>query len=1088
VRIIAGKQQRISATRKAVLPLFLVSGAVGLIYEVTWTRAFGVVFGNTVFAVSTVLTAFMLGLALGSWLFGRFADKSTRPLLFYALLELFIGTYILVFFHFPHVLSGIDALSEANPVLGWLLIVPRFIAGIDIFSKIDTFYLWFFRSYHPEFYLMSLVRFVISVMVLLVPTALMGATLPVLSKLWAVDRRKESGQSDVGQSVGLLYAINTFGAVAGTFLAGYFLLGLVGVSNTIFIAASANILIGCLALVLYILGGRRLDEKSGSLTSARRGKHRSRRKKELPVESFVSQEPVEKYPVILVAVAVAGFCALALEVLWTRVLVFVLETSAYAFACMLTCFIFGIAIGSFICSRLLLSRIKNPVFALGVVEFLVGLAVLGSVPLLGVLGRIDYMLTPRDSLVSFWKGAAIHFVDALVILFVPTVLMGMVFPIAVRTCAKSWKTAGRKIGDIYASNTVGCVLGSFLAGFVIVPLLGLRDSFLLVIVVQFLLAVFILFFSEKRGVVLGASAAAVSLVLVVGSVFSIDRDVFLQTMNTYHYPSDIVYIEDDVTGTVTVHDLPDGDRLIAVDGVDVAGVDLMLRTTQKLQAYAPLLVHNDPKRVLQIGFGSGETCGIGLAFGVEQYSIVDVCAGVFEAGRFFENINRGSYKNPHLRKIIMDGKNFVKLTDEKFDIIMNDSTYPGTTGSSALYTYDHFVQCRDHLTADGVLSCWVPLDLRPEDFAIIVRSFQAAMPHSSLWMVNNCLNKHAVLMGTMTPMKIDFQRVKNLTERPDISADLQEINIHSVYEFLDCLVVDEKGMRQIGADGPLNTDDEPSLEFGAAIKRDNDGCWIDILTAMSHNHSPVAAYTVNMGQTEQESQQVRDIMDRYFKGTVHALRGLVAMLQGDPDAMNLHFEAAQKTNPEDKDVESCLNELNNEIAALVKAVERTPEQVDLRSRLAKRYLLLRDYERAAEQYASFVELEPDNFAGWNNLGICYNRLDRYDRAIRAFERAIELNPGWIAAYVNLSGVYESREDLTAACRELEKALLVDSSSAAISIYDRLARLYFMQKEYDLALKTLERALASAEGDPDLRKFLENRKELVLRAAETGSRP
>jgi len=1054
-----------------------------LVYEVTWTRAFGVVFGNTVFAVSTVLTAFMLGLALGSWFFGRIADRSSRPLLLYALLELAVGAYVFIFFYFPGILSRIDALSEANAVYGWLLSLPRFLAQIDVLSEIDTFYRWFFRSYHPDFYLMSLVRFAISVIILLIPTALMGATLPVLSKLWAGPYGKGAGESDVGQSVGFLYAINTFGAVAGTFLAGYFLLGLWGVSNTIFLAASANILVGVLALILYVLAGRRRGEKAGGFSSARQDAHRAGHAKVPPVDGSVSQELGGKCPVVLAAVAIAGFCALALEVLWTRVLVFVLETSAYAFACMLTCFVFGIAIGSFVCSRLLLPRIKNPVFALGVVEFLVGLSVLGSVPLLGVLGQIDYVLTPREPVISFWKGAAIHFVDASVVLLIPTVLMGMVFPIAVKICAKSWKTAGRRIGDVYASNTVGCVLGSFLAGFVIVPLLGLRDSFLVVIAVQFLLAVFVLFFSEKRRVALGASAAAVSIVLLTGSVFFLDRDVFLQTMNTYHYPSDVVYIEDDVTGTVTVHDLPDGDRLIAVDGVDVAGVDLMLRTTQKLQAYVPLLVHGSPSRVLQIGFGSGETCGVGLAFGVEQYSIVDVCAGVFEAGRFFEQINRGSYKDPRLRKIIMDGKNFVKLTDEKFDIIMNDSTYPGTTGSSALYTYDHFMQCRERLTPDGVLSCWVPLDLRPEDFAIIVRSFQAAMPHSSLWMVNNCLNKHAVLMGTMAPMQIDFQRVRRLVERPDISADLEQINVRSVYEFLDCFVVDGNGLQQIGGDGPLNTDDQPSLEFGAAIKRDNDGCWIDILTGMSLNHSPVAAYTVNMGQTEQESQQVREVMDRYYRGTVYALRGLVAMLQGDPDSMNREFETARKMNPDDRDVESCLNELDNEIDALVKAVTRTPEQALLRARLGKRYLLLRDYERAAEQYGSFVELEQGNVAGWNNLGICYNRLDRFDRAIWAFGKAIEIDPGWIPAYINLSSVYERRGDLAAACRELEKTLLIDRGSATVSTYDRLARLYFIQKKYDLALDILEKALELAQDDPEARTFLQNRKELVLRASE-----
>ena len=307
-------------------------------------------------------------------------------------------------------------------------------------------------------------------------------------------------------------------------------------------------------------------------------------------------------------------------------------------------------------------------------------------------------------------------------------------------------------------------------------------------------------------------------------------------MNTYHYPSKIVFIDDGVTGTVTVHDLPDGDRLIAVDGVDVAGVDLMLRTTQKLQAYAPLLVHRNPQDVVQIGYGSGETCGIGLAFGAARYSIVDICPGVFTAGTFFQDINRRSYANPKLRKIIMDGKNFIKLTKEKFNVIMNDSTYPGTTGSSALYTYDHFQACREHLKPGGVLSCWVPIDLRPQDIQIIVRSFQAAMPHCSLWMVNNCLNKHAVLLGTLEPMQLDLKRIDELMKRGDIAEDLRQISIYSSYDFVDCSVVTEEGLRKLGGEGPLHTDDRPHLEFGVTIKRDSEACWLAVLDA--HSHAP----------------------------------------------------------------------------------------------------------------------------------------------------------------------------------------------------------------------------------------------------------
>jgi len=419
---------------------------------------------------------------------------------------------------------------------------------------------------------------------------------------------------------------------------------------------------------------------------------------------------------------------------------------------------------------------------------------------------------------------------------------------------------------------------------------------------------------------------------------------------------------------------------------------------------------------------------------------------------------------------------------------MNDSTYPGTTGSSALYTYDHFRQCRDQLKAGGVLSCWLPLDLRPEDFQIIIRSFQAAMPNCSLWMVNNCLNKHAVLLGTLSPMRIDFQRVKKLVERPDISADLAQISIQSVFEFLDCFVVDEEGLRKIGGDGPLNTDDRPSLEFGAAIKRDTERCWIDVFDRINQNHFPVFHSVVNMGQTEQESIQVRATLEQYFKGTHHALRGMLAMLKGNAEVMNREFEMALKMNPEDRDVESCLEELRGEIKALIEAVDRTPEQASLRSDLAKRYLLTQDYELAAEQYSSFLNLRPHDAAAWNNLGVCYEGLEQFDRAISAFRSATQQNAGMVTAYLNLARVYEKLEDLTSATRSLEQILPSCAASQKVYVLDRLARLYFMQNKYGLALEMLEEALELVPDDPDRRRFLLNRKELVMRAAEETQEP
>jgi spermidine synthase len=1005
-----------------VLPLFLISGAAGLVYEVTWTRAFGVVFGNTIFAVSTVLSAFMLGLAGGSWVFGRRADRSERPLRLFGLLEIGIGAYGIAF-----------------PI---------------ILACVDVFYSSFFRSFNPGFYSLSLVRFVISVLMLLIPTALMGGTLPVLSKLWT-ERSGPEGTSaaGIGKSTEFLYSINTFGAVAGTFLSGYVLIRTLGVSNTIYLAASVNIIVGIVSLILSAFINRPVEKKQ---------KRKRRVRKAEPVKkrdvAAITEPGGGKRKIVLTVVLVAGFCALALEVLWTRVLLFVLGTSVYAFSCMLTCFILGLALGSFLCSRLLVGRIRNGIFALGVLEFLVGLSVLGSILLLGMLWYIDFVLTEEIFTGTFWREAAAHFVDASAVLLVPTVLMGMVFPIAVKVCAGSWKAAGKRIGEVAACNTIGCVGGSFAAGFVMVPLFGLRDSFLVLVSIQLVLAAVVLFLSEKRSVLVYGGAAAVSLAAIIVSSLGTPRDIFLKTMNTYHYPSKIIYINDGVTGTVTVHDMPDGDRLIAVDGVDVAGMNFMLRTTQKLQGYVPLLIHKNPQKVVQIGYGSGETCGIGLAFGVEDYRIVDVCPSIFEAARFFDKINRSSYEDPRLTKIIMDGKNYVKLTDEKFDIIMNDSTYPGTTGSSALYTYEHFMQCREKLRDDGILSCWIPLDLRGEDLRLIFKTFQEVMPHSCVWMANNCVNKHAVLVGSKSELRIDFQHVKKLCEREDISCDLAAVNIHSVYDFLDCFIIDEVGMRRIAGESVLNTDDGPRLEFGAAIKREEEGCLINTMEWFAQEYRSALPYLVNLGSSEEESEQVRSTFEQYEKGTGHALKGLLGMLYGDPQKMNTEFEKALQANPSERDVQSCLAEMDLEIEALVEAVERSPRKPILRSRLAKRYLLLNEFEAAGEQYEKFLELEPGNAAGWTNLGFCYKMLGQFDRAIFALRKAIEYNDKLIPAYTNLTDVY-----------------------------DRVARSHFLEKRYDLALENLNKALALVPRESPIYKNLQEKKAAVVRTMEQAKR-
>ena len=1049
-----GRCRTFCLARRTVILLFFVSGGTGLVYEVTWSRALGTVFGNTVFAVSTVLTAFMLGLAVGSWLFGRLGERYDRPVLVYALLELGIGAYAFAFF--------------------------------GLLGAADEMYGWFFRHISVTFYPLSLLRFGLSAAILIVPSALMGGTLPVLSSLWRESREDKDAESrGKGRHVGLLYAVNTFGAVCGSFAAGYVLIRVLGVRRTVYVAGAINLAIGLAALVLWRVaeagasgGGEEGTVRKGSLRKGTAAAEKAGVRSGVSVGRKGRRDRI--VAIVPVVVAVGGCCALALEVLWTRVLAFVLGTSVYAFACMLTCFILGIGLGSLVCSRVIVGRLKHPVFALGAVQWAVAGGALLSIHLLALIGPLDYEIVRRLSPESFGLQAAVHFLDAAVVMLLPTFLMGFTFPIAVEACTRLSADISRQVGNVYASNTIGCVVGSFAAGFVMVPLLGLRNSFLLVVGLQIALGCTAALLSEKRRSRYVWAVAAGAVIVFGVHAMRLPHDVFLRTVNTYHYPSKIVYMEDGVTGTVTVHDLPN-DRLIAVDGVNVAGMDLMLRTTQKLQGYVPLLMHERPEKVIQIGFGSGETSGIGLAFGVEDYRIVEVCPEVFEAGRYFKDINRGSYNDPRLTRVIMDGKNFIKLSAERFDIIMNDSTYPGTTGSSALYTYDHFLACREHLRDGGVLSCWLPLDLRIEDFRIILRSFQKAMPYCSLWMANNCLNKHAVLVGTAGPTQIDMARAVRFMERPEIRADLDAINMRNVYDLLDCFVADAYALRRMAGAGPVNTDDKPRLEFGAPIKRDEESCLLMVMRDLAKYHSPVGQHVANPGAGRDSPEVARERLDRYYRGTGHTLRGLVAMLEGDAEGMKQQFQAAMAANPLDRDVASCMAELEAEVASLAAAVERSPGNPTLRSRLARRYFLLEDYARAADHYAVFVDLEPSSAAAWNNLGIAYSRLKQFGEAVEAFRQAIRQDPQMHSAHYNLGTAQMSMGEYEASMRSFEAALAHCGPDGQLRVYERMAMCYSLGGRYGRAVEMIDRALELAPRNSAFAEHLKGQRRNLLRA-------
>ncbi|HWP43503.1 MAG TPA: fused MFS/spermidine synthase, partial [Blastocatellia bacterium] len=431
----------VSTDRRAatwiILLCFFASGMSGLIYQVVWVRELVLVFGATTFAVSTVLTAFMGGLALGSFVFGRRSSRIKRPLRLYGLIEIGIGLYGL-----------------AVPV---------------IFAALPSIYHPFWQWLHLSFLALSVIRFVFAGLVLVLPTALMGATLPVLASYYARDPNR------VGLRVGSLYSLNTFGAVCGAFATGFVLIPAFGMMATTAVAAALNILLGLVALSF----ARNHEvappvEEQEEIAPARKAKPAPRKTASGPARAASGRnaERLDRsgVAIVLVCFALSGFIALGYEVIWSRVLALIIGSSVYAFSIMLTTFLVGLALGASLASRIV-DRIRRPVMAFALLELGVGATSMIGAYLFNELPYIFMQLYRWLETSAFGLLLLARFLVASLVMIVPTLLLGALFPLVVRIMALSSReqTTGRTVGDAYAVNTVGAIAGSFASGFILIP-------------------------------------------------------------------------------------------------------------------------------------------------------------------------------------------------------------------------------------------------------------------------------------------------------------------------------------------------------------------------------------------------------------------------------------------------------------------------------------------------------------------------------------------------------------------------------------------------------------------------------------------
>ena len=789
--------------RTVILGCFFLSGASGLVLEMLWTRMLTLVFGSTTLAVSTVLTAFMGGLGLGAYWAGKFADRLKTPAKTYALTEAAIGLYALLV---PVAIAFYPALNRG---------------------------LW--SAFGDHYTILSILRFIASAGLLIVPTTLMGATLPILARHFV----QHPGElRRVGLRLGTLYSVNLFGAVAGAFLAGFVFLPNIGIRWTNVVAASFN-----LTLAAAILLARRLPRFANADTetsdgdanaamdelleaAAERGDAEAIRA--LPPPVLISPRARQ---ISLAAFAVSGATAMTVQVLWTRALAVLIGSSAYSFTLILLAFLVGLGSGSAIFGRLS-QRTANPVRWLATLH-------LGIAAAIG----LSYLVTDRLPLVFTWLLESASFgVDAVLIcqftlacitVLPATILMGGIFPVTARIAAPSLGSVGKDIGNAYALNTVGAIVGSFMSGFFVLPGLGLQKGIYLVAVVGLglsaaLFAVTPGLPSRKRTIGI-ATAVAMALIglglprwnltLFSSGFFrvSIARDYIYRKIHKkeWKFPK-LAFYEDGIATTVSVDQWGKTLSLKNNGKVDASNEGDM--PTQITVGLLPLLLFpgDHAPKVALIGYGSGVTAGAITQYPIASLELVELEPAIlYRASRLFDDVNHRPLENPKVTAHAGDGRNFLTQRSDKFDVIVSQPSNPWLTGVSNLFTREYFRDIKRRLGPGGIFCQWAQLyELAPWNVKTIYRTVHEEFPYVYVFSAED-LSSDTILIASETPLKLDLKAVERAFAHTETRAEAHRGLIESAHDVFAYLLLTPDEIESFTTGSPINTDDNARIEFAA---------------------------------------------------------------------------------------------------------------------------------------------------------------------------------------------------------------------------------------------------------------------------------
>jgi spermidine synthase len=907
---------------------FFMTGFSALVCEVCWIRKSSLVFGSSVWAMSVVLAIFFVGLATGSFLVGRASRRSTTPLRSYSILEI-----------------GVGVLAILSP---------------GMFYGAELVFSWFYPLVYESLWQLTLIRGLLVSCLILPATILMGGSLPLFCRQFLSDPRSIVG------GLGLLYGINTLGAALGAACCGFWMLPLIGINASLIIAGAINITIGLIAWVLF----RRVlvdDPERPLPLQIADGKPGG----ETPNNVLRSEEGQSPFTVEALFFGV-GFNAMAAEVLWTRYLSLWLPNTVHTYTLTLSVVLIGIVAGSLF-TTLFANWISRKIVWLGWAQ------VLSSCATMGVM-----QLRPQ------WWGGWFNAVSiqeqlmvVMTVLFIPSMLSGICFPLAVSLLVGHSRESGEQAGRMAAINLLGGVLGSLSVGFVGFPLLGLQWSLFALTGLGVLLGL-IAWWSRRAALVwparVLASTVAIGALITIPMYFRTKLpQSFLEVEGT------LVDFREGVNANVSV--VQKGDLLHLEINRMWQGQNT--RNHQPFAAHIPALLHDNPKDVLAIGLGTGQTASSFLVHEIDLLDIAEIEDGLIQLVR--KHFDGQWMDDPRVRMIIEDGRNYIAHTANQYDIISIEAGQIYRPGIAAFYSEEFYQSLVPKLHEEGLVCQFVPIEFfQLSEFQTVVATFREVFPECLLWYNTS----EMLLIGKVdSKIAIDLSRLQSRKQNNSkLNDDLQYSYWAGANHYLSRLDAWMAGflcgpnqVKKLSAGGEIYRDDRPFLEY---LPLNRETQVLEIIGLIRKNLAPVDELATDRSENWQLAaerirvENLQEIPARVMFNTAQRLEvggDLEGAVQAYQESLGF-LPVYPKSNWRMAEIMKAQGQSANVLSSYKRILTSDPLNTKALFELSLLHLELGQEQEATSTLRRLLALEPKHPSGHGLLAIILRSSGQYAEA------------------------------------------------------------------------------------------------------------